>query len=557
MSKMITINNIKIRPVKTDEELNHQLENAIKKTLRIKDNGRVTYKIIKRSVDSRHKPDCYYVFSVGVMTIEENGHPVNLSKKCGNNPITESISYKFPGNNDKSLGFRLRESDRPVIIGFGPAGIFAALKLSEAGLCPVIYERGESIDDRCRNVDSFWDNLTLNTQSNVQFGEGGAGTFSDGKLNTMIKDNTGRIKNVLETFVKFGADPEILYVNKPHIGTDVLKTVVKNIREYIVSLGGEIHFGSCMEKLIISDNTINGVLIKNVHTNQVTERLCNRVILSIGHSARDTFEYLYSLNIAMEPKSFAVGLRLEHPQRMINVNAYGDDSLVTSHMMPVADYKVTWKSHITGVERGVYSFCMCPGGFVVNASSEEGHLCVNGMSYSKRDSSNSNSAMIVTVTPQDFGNGVLSGMEFQRKLEKAAFDECNGAVPVQLFSDFENNRISEGFGKVTPCIKGQFQFGNLRRVLPKFVSDALVEGVHGCANMIKDFDMEDAVFSGVESRTSSPLRIIRGDNSESLSLKGLYPCGEGAGYAGGITSASVDGIKTAEKVYESICETYL
>lgn len=554
MSKMIIINNIKIRPAENSAGLTGSLEKAIKKALRLKTDSSVTYKILKRSVDSRHKPDCFYVYSVGVSSIIENGRSVSIEKKAGGYNISENKAYAIPFINTAAPINDIKQQDRPVIIGFGPSGMFAALKLSLAGLNPVVFERGKSVDDRCEDVDEFWKTGKLNIQSNVQFGEGGAGTFSDGKLNTMIKDPSGRIKNVLETFVEFGANPDILYVNKPHIGTDVLRTVVKNIRQHIISLGGEIHFNSCLEKLIINKNQINGVLIRNQCTGELNSYQCNNVILAIGHSARDTFTYLNSEKIAMEPKPFAVGLRIEHPQEMININAYGDNKLVTSHMMPVADYKVTARVNSYGVERGVYSFCMCPGGFVVNASSEEGHLAVNGMSYSERDSRNANSAMIVTVTPEDFGKEILSGMEFQRKLEKAAFNEGNGTVPVQLFSDFENNCISKGFGSVTPCIKGAYRFGNLRNVLPDYLSCSLIEGVHACAGLIKNFDMEDAVFSGVEARTSSPLRIIRDDFYESVSIKGLFPCGEGAGYAGGITSAAVDGIKVSEKVYEKVLQ---
>ena len=374
----------------------------------------------------------------------------------------------------------------------------------------------------------------------MQFGEGGAGTFSDGKLNTQISDTFGRIRYVLQSFVEFGASEEILYANKPHIGTDVLAVVIKNIRQHITALGGEVNFGSCLKKIEIKDGKVCGVVIADKDGEYA--RKCSKVCLAIGHSSRDTFEYLHSENIDMEPKPFAVGVRIEHPQEMINYNAYAD----AAYELPAADYKVTYKTKNTDKERGVYSFCMCPGGYVVNASSENGRTCVNGMSYSGRDSRNANSAIIVTVGPDDFGHGVLDGIKFQRQLEANAYAEGNGKVPVQLFGDFEKNITTTKLGEVEPCIKGEYTFANLKNVLPSYVADSVVEGVHGFSKFIHDFDRKDAVLSGVESRTSSPVRIIRNDELVSTSVCGLYPCGEGAGYAGGITSAAVDGVKVAE-----------
>ena len=343
-------------------------------------------------IDARHKPDIMYVYSVDVKKLVINNKDTDLkafAKKTANNNITynEKVIYEFPyGRINNYEGAGIKEEDRPVIIGFGPAGMFAALKLSEAGLMPVVY---------------------------VQFGEGGAGTFSDGKLNTVIKDPTGRIRNVLEMFVRFGDSSEILYSNKPHIGTDVLMNVVYNIRKYCESLGAQINFNHRIDDINISDKKVSSIKVYDIKNDIYFERQCRQVCLSIGHSARDTFKMLDSKDIMMEPKSFAVGLRIMHPQEFINENAYGK----CEYKLPTADYKVTYKSVSTGKERGVYSFCMCPGGYVVNASSEENMLAVNGMSYSGRDSANANSAMIVTVTPDDFGNGVLDGVEFQRKLE--------------------------------------------------------------------------------------------------------------------------------------------
>ena len=541
--KVIRINNIKLKPDHTEAEL----LKAVKKALRLKNNCDIKSDIIKRSIDARHKPDIMYVYSVDVKKLVINNKDMDLkafAKKTANNNITynEKVIYEFPyGRINNYEGAGIKEEDRPVIIGFGPAGMFAALKLSEAGLMPVVYERGDSVEERHRKVDEFWNTGKLDTQSNVQFGEGGAGTFSDGKLNTVIKDPTGRIRNVLEMFVRFGASSEILYSNKPHIGTDVLMNVVYNIRKYCESLGAQINFNHRIDDINISDKKVSSIKVYDIKNDIYFERQCRQACLSIGHSARDTFEMLEKRNINMTAKSFAVGLRLEHPQSFINYNAYGD----SAYKMPAADYKVTYQ---TEASRGVYSFCMCPGGYVVNASSEKNMLAVNGMSYSGRNSGNANSAIIVTVTPDDYGNnGALAGMYYQRELEKLAYRYGDGNVPVQLLGDFRQDRISTGFGSVTPNIKGSYSFANLRNVLGTTISDSISEGVNGFAKHIKGFDMEDAVFSGVESRTSSPVRIIRNENCES-DIKGLFPCGEGAGYAGGITSAAVDGMKVAERI---------
>lgn len=384
----------------------------------------------------------------------------------------------------------------------------------------------------------------LDEESNVQFGEGGAGTFSDGKLNTGVKDPEGRIRDVLKTFVRFGADSKLLYAAKPHIGTDVLAEVIQNIRRYIISLGGEVHFNSKLTGFEWERDgdtrRLCAVNITDTKTGEVTRHTCHIACLALGHSARDTFKLLYDNDISMTPKSFAVGLRLEHPQEFIDYNAYGD----CTYKLPAADYKVTYN---TEGGRGVYSFCMCPGGYVVNASSEKNRTAVNGMSYSGRDGKNANSAIIVTVSPQDYGGGVLGGVDFQRKLEEAAYIEGKGGIPVQLVEDFKNNRISIGVGRVTPQIKGAYTFGNLNHVLPEYIASAIKEGMTGFDKHIRGFDMADAVFAGMESRTSSPVRILR-DDAFNSSVTGLIPCGEGAGYAGGITSAAVDGVKTAEKI---------
>ncbi len=571
----IRINQIKVKADKSEENLAKEVSKEVVKKLNelskvkdikgllpyVKDSGAITYKIVKKSVDSRYKPDIYYVYSVDV----ENVKDCNLElvkeklslglKKNVRLPkdvtITSNVTYKFPVDINTDVGVCAdNNADEPsnvhnkhiVIGGFGPAGMFVALKLVRAGFKPIVLERGESVEERTATVKSFWETGVLNTESNVQFGEGGAGTFSDGKLNTMIKDNTGRIKEVLNELVNFGADESILYVNKPHIGTDVLAKVVKNIRTFILDNGGEIRFNTKITDVVIEKGAVCAVRTVDTKTKEENSVPCDYLCLAIGHSARDTFEMLYKKgSVSMEPKAFAVGLRIEHPQELINYNAYGD----IEYNMPAADYKVTCQ---TSEGRGVYSFCMCPGGFVVNASSEVGRLAVNGMSYSGRDSANANSALIVTVTPKDFGEDVLDGVRFQRELEQKAFDIAGGAVPVQLLKDYKTGCVSKEFGSVIPCIKGRYAFADLNKVMPEFINKALQEGVTHFAGMIKGFDMDDAVFAGVESRTSSPIRILRDAESLQASIKGFYPCGEGAGYAGGITSAAVDAIKVAEKI---------
>ena len=527
---MIRISNIKMRPGHTREELVKKAADM----LRVGPWEFTGFSIWKQSLDARKKPDLHYVYTVDVEVPKEKR--VLERSRCHQAALAQRQSYQFPRSGTE----RMRE--KIVIIGSGPAGLFCGYFLAKHGYRPLILERGADVDTRVRDVEAFWRTGCLSETSNVQFGEGGAGTFSDGKLNTLVKDIQGRNRAVLEVFVKAGAPGDILYKNKPHIGTDVLRGVVKRMREQITEWGGEVRFFSQVTGLKIRKGAVEGVVV-----NGTEEILTQAVVLAVGHSARDTFSMLHKSGVEMAAKAFAVGLRMEHPQDMITRAQYGswpEESSALRHL-GAASYKVTAQ---TQGGRGVYSFCMCPGGYVVNASSEQGRLAINGMSNHARDGRNANSALIVTVTPEDFpGEGPLAGVAFQRELEEKAYALCQGKIPVQLYGDFRENRCSTALGEVKPDTKGAYAFGNLRRVLPEALSQALMEGIESFEHKIQGFSRRDAVLSGVESRTSSPVRIFRDERGESNVL-GLYPCGEGAGYAGGITSAAMDGMRAAEKI---------
>lgn len=528
--------NLEIPSFQTEEEYDNyqkiQIEKKIIKLLKINTKDILSWEIIRRSLDARKKPTLFYSYIVDVSVKNE----VEILKRCKQKNVSSVTpqEYVFPQVNSPS------DNPRPVIVGLGPAGLFCGYYLAKNGYKPIILERGKQVEQRLQDVEEFWNTGVLNTTSNVQFGEGGAGTFSDGKLNTLVKDKYGRNKEVLKVFVENGAPDKILYVQKPHIGTDILMDVVRNMRNKMLKWGAEIHYETKMTEILQNNGEIAGV-----KTEKGDIFLTNAVVLAIGHSARDTFYMCHNANISMEAKSFAVGFRVEHPQELINIQQYGEQY---PDCLPTAAYKVTAKSD-NG--RGVYSFCMCPGGYVVNASSEEGLLAINGMSYSKRDGNNANSAIIISVTPEDFsGQGPLSGVEFQRQIEKKAYETGNGKIPVQYYKDFKNK--SEHKGQIpddfTPAIKGLYTFGNVNEILPPDLNQSFIQGMEHFHKIIPGFADDLALISGIESRTSSPLRIHRDEYGQSPSLRGLYPCGEGAGYAGGITSAAMDGLYVAERI---------
>lgn len=525
---MIRISQIKLPP----DHSSQALYEKVQKQLKIKREQIEHLTIVKKSIDARKKPDIQFVYTVDAAVLNEQ----KLLKRNfgGNVAFVQTKKYEPPKSGTKKL------SHRPLIIGAGPAGLFAAYLLALSGYRPIIAERGKKVEERTKDVLEFWNTGVLNPKSNVQFGEGGAGTFSDGKLNTLVKDACGRNGFVLETFVRFGAPKHITYDSRPHIGTDILSSVIAAMREEIIRLGGTFLFESCVTGIEVKNHAIQAVEI-NAHTRLET----NVCIMAPGHSARDTFEMLDKTELFMEPKAFAVGFRVEHPQAFINETQYGK---TYAQKLPAAPYKVTAN---LACGRGVYSFCMCPGGYVVNASSEEKRLAVNGMSYSDRGGNNANSAIIVSVTPDDFdGTDALAGIRYQRILEEKAFALGSGKIPQQLFGDYCAGKTSTSYGAFSSETKGAAIFANLRGLLNGEMEQSFIEGMHAFAKYIPDFDREDAILSGMESRTSSPVRICR-DESFQANIRGIYPCGEGAGYAGGITSAAMDGLKAAEAVIRS------
>ncbi len=529
---MIEVRQIKLPVTHKEQELFQAIKN------RLGGVSDFTYQITKRSIDSRKKESLSYVYSVAVSTNQE-GKILNRLKRDKDVVRYQPVIYKCPEVGNKKL------KSSPVIVGAGPAGLFCGFMLAKAGFQPIILERGGSVTERTGDIEEFWKTGILKPDSNVQFGEGGAGTFSDGKLNTLVKDKYGRNRLVLETFVEYGAPEEILIESKPHIGTDLLRNVIQNMRQDIIALGGEVRFHHKLVDISCLDGHLKQLVVETGEERYTMD--ADVVVLALGHSARDTFYMLKDKSITMTPKPFAIGLRVEHDRDMIQRMQYGDSE--SAKRLPSASYKVTYQAEDG---RGVFSFCMCPGGFVVNASSEEGMLAVNGMSNHGRDEKNSNSAIIVSVTPQDYdSDDPLAGVEFQRKWEKKAYEAGKGKVPVQRFGDFRKGKVSTAFGTVTPNIKGAYTFADLNNCLPAYVIHDIIEGMLAFDKKLEGFGDDDTILAGIESRTSSPVRIERDDNFLS-NVKGLYPCGEGAGYAGGIMSAAMDGIK----VYEAIASTF-
>ena len=509
---MIKITNSKIKADLSDDELFEK----IYKKYKINKNDVTERRIIKKSIDARNKADIFYNYSVELECKNENKiKNVQIVKK--EEPFKIIVNRK--------------SSKRPVIIGAGPAGLFSALTLAQNGIKPIIIEQGKTVDERKKDVEEFQKTGKLNTLSNVQFGEGGAGTFSDGKLTSGIHNPLCKI--VLKEFYNFGAPEQILYINKPHIGTDNLINIIRNMRNEIIKLGGEFLFNEKVTDFEFENSKVTAVICgKRIET--------DTVILAIGHSARSTFEKLYEKGVKMEKKNFSIGVRIEHKQSMINKSQYGE---ITKLKLPPAEYKMAYH----GENRSCYTFCMCPGGTVIASSSEPETIVTNGMSVYARNGENANSAVLVNVTPNDFkGESPLEGMYFQKDLEQKAFKlgGSNYNAPIQRFEDFENNVKSTHIGEIKPTYKPGVTLSNLNEILPDFISKTLIEGIKYFDKSIKGFAHPDAILTGVETRSSSPVQITRNENKQS-NIKGLYPCGEGAGYAGGIMSAAVDGIKCA------------
>ena len=494
----------------------------------------IDFEVVRESIDSRQKSRIRMIYSVNVTV---DGDEESIAARFPANKVSRCQRYEYimPEN-------RRTSRFRPVIVGFGPAGMFAALLLARAGLAPLVIERGNDVDTRTADVYGFWKTRVLNTSSNVQFGEGGAGTFSDGKLTTGIKDSRCRL--VLNTFREFGAPEQILYSAHPHIGTDKLKDVVKNIRREVIRLGGEVRFGCTMKDVYASNGVVQGISYVGPDGGTVDiETDC--VLLCIGHSARDTVEMLYRRGVKMEQKAFSVGVRIEHPQALINKALYG--KWANDPRLGAANYKL---ANHPPHGRGGYTFCMCPGGTVVCASSEENRVVVNGMSEFARDGENANSAILVGIEPDFFADDhPLSGIELQRKIESTAFAAGGGGytAPAQLVGDFLKNVPSVRQGGVRPTCPTGVSFGDIRRVLPAVVTDNIALAITAFDKKLAGFALPDAVLTAPESRSSSPVRIVR-DEFRQCSIKGLFPCGEGAGYAGGIVSAAVDGVRCAEAV---------
>lgn len=534
---MIRIKDIKIRENLTEKQV---FQKAIEKN-KIKEEEVEEWYIYKKSIDARKKEDIYYNYTIDI----------ELKDKKRKMKYEQVKKYEFP-----KIKIKRESKYNPVIIGLGPAGLFAGLILIENGIKPIIIERGKKVEERIKDIEEFKKNRKFSITSNIQFGEGGAGTFSDGKLNTGNSNLYSR--KVLEEFVKFGAPQEILYTSKPHIGTDNLIKIVKNMREYIISKGGQILFNEQVTDLEIENGKIKAVIYNKTSTNfekanNLSQKLEKRieadsVILAIGHSARDTFKKLYEIGVEMKPKNFAVGVRIEHLQKDINKAQYGSK---TKLKLPVADYKLVYHAK-NG--RTCYTFCMCPGGQVMASNSEENSIVTNGMSNFAREGENANSALLVNISTEDyFKKTPLDGMYFQEDLEKKAFKLGgeNYNAPIQKVGDFLENKKTTKLGKIKPTYEPGTTMANLNEILPEFVAETLKEGIIELDKKLEGFADKDAILTGVETRSSSPVQITRNKETlNSINVIGLYPCGEGAGYAGGIMTAAIDGINCAIKVLE-------
>ncbi len=520
---MLIINNLRL-PIEYTE---NDVLACASKALSANEKDILSAKVTRRSIDARKKQDIHYTVTIEAQVFSDESKILKRVKNC---QIGSKKEYSFVS--DKKL------THSPVVVGAGPAGLFCALLLARSGAKPIIVERGEKVEDRTRTIESFWNGNTLNPMSNVQFGEGGAGTFSDGKLNTGTKDI--RQSFVLREFVNHGAPADILINAKPHIGTDKLKSTIVAIRKEIESLGGTFKFNTLFTDFSQKDGKVASVILETNGYKEIIDT--EHLVLSIGHSARDTFKTLRDKGIFMEQKAFSVGVRIEHSRDYVNYCQY--DAL--KNKLPTADYKVN--THLSD-GRGVYSFCMCPGGYVVNASSEENMLCTNGMSQYLRDGQNSNSAILVSVNPKDYDQGdPLDGIDFQRSIESAAYNKTHSYIaPVERVSTFLDKN-SKTINNVEPSIKPGYHFTSVADIFPAFVSKALKEGIFELSEKNSIFADFGAVLTAAETRSSSPVRITRDESLQSISVRGLYPCGEGAGYAGGIMSAATDGLKCAEQI---------
>ncbi len=510
---------IKVRQIKLSlEEDNYlNLKKKVLHKLKIKEHDLISFSISKRSIDARK--DLKVVYEVELDT--------NKKVKLSNDVIEfEKKSYNFPRPDKNMLNRKI------LIVGAGPSGLFAAYFLAKNGLKPVIIDRGKKIEDRIKDVEKFFNEEILNEESNVLYGEGGAGTFSDGKLTTGVKDKKGLIKEVLKIFVSCGAPEEILYEKNPHIGTDLLRNVIINLRKKIESYGGIFRYGTCLDDVIIENDKVSKVIING------KEECFDDIVLAIGHSPKDTYEMLLKNGVSLSSKPFAVGLRIMTKQEIINKNQYGK----YYKMLPAANYKLTYT---TKNNRGVYSFCMCPGGYVINSSNENGFLVINGMSNYKRDSSFANSAILVTVDKNDFGSGPLDGLYFIKDLERKAFSLGNGAIPVQNYKDYVSGKTDNLIMNIDGGIKGKYTISDLNNIFPSYINESLKEGLNNFCIKIKGF--ENSVLLGVESRSSSSVKIFR-DDSYLSNIKNIYPVGEGSGYSGGITTSAIDGINAAERL---------